>query len=250
MSEKQVALLASVVALVLAGAAALALVVAFAAQDAVTKSMQEIKALNERADAQDRQLVQLTTNLIALGPILEVATGTAQNKHENVDEPGAVLSVGAPSEKQSKFSTDAADPASDAPRPVEAAKPDVSAPDDAAAPHEQVKSAAPTVKTPEAPKVVSQQNLDEILVQRIMANWQKPGSAKAGMSVDIVIKMGRDGTVNEATVVKSSGDKAFDTAATDAILNVKSLPEMSQVSDKIYEELYKERRVNFAPLAG
>lgn len=253
MSEKQVALLASVVALVLAAVSAIALVVAFAAQDAATKSVEELQALKMRADGQDRQIAQLTTNLIALGPILEIATGATQGKEESVAESGAVLSVGAPAEDNASAGSAAAAP-KESPT-VEAPKPDLQPNEKATAPvDDQSKSPAPApapaAKAQDAPKAVAQENLDEILARRIMSNWQKPESAKKGMSVDIVIKMARDGTVNEATVVKSSGDKAFDTSATDAILGVKSLPEMSQVSDKIYEELYKERRVSFAPLAG
>ncbi|EPL1190973.1 TonB family protein, partial [Pseudomonas aeruginosa] len=250
-SEKQVALLASVVALVLAAVSAIALVVAFAAQDAATKSVEELQALKTRADGQDRQIAQLTTNLIALGPILEIATGATQGKEESVAESGAVLSVGAPAEDNASAGSAAAAP-KESPT-VEAPKPDLQPNEKATAPvDDQSKSPtpAPAAKAQDAPKAVAQENLDEILARRIMSNWQKPESAKKGMSVDIVIKMARDGTVNEATVVKSSGDKAFDTSATDAILGVKSLPEMSQVSDKIYEELYKERRVSFAPLAG
>lgn len=249
MSEKQVALLASVVALVLAAVSAIALVVAFAAQDAATKSVEEIQALKKRADGQDRQIAQLTTNLIALGPILEIATGATQSKEESVAESGAVLSVGAPAEDKAPVGSAAA--ATKESPTVEAPKPDLQPNEKATAPvDDQGKSPAPAAKAQDAPKAVAQENLDEILARRIMSNWQKPESAKKGMSVDIVIKMARDGTVNEATVVKSSGDKAFDTSATDAILGVKSLPEMSQVSDKIYEELYKERRVSFAPLAS
>jgi len=67
------------------------------------------------------------------------------------------------------------------------------------------------------------------------------------MLVDIVIKMSRAGVINEARVVESSGDEAFDKSATAAILSVNAVTEVQEVSDKIYEELYKERRVRFRP---
>ncbi|MOA67687.1 hypothetical protein D3C78_1949710 [compost metagenome] len=59
--------------------------------------------------------------------------------------------------------------------------------------------------------------------------------------------MARDGGVRSATVVTSSGDKAFDKSATAAIKAVKKVPEMTQVSDSTYKQLYKERRVRFSP---
>lgn len=91
------------------------------------------------------------------------------------------------------------------------------------------------------------ENVDGILVQRIIANWKRPESARNGMAVEIVIKMARDGTVRSADVVTSSGDKGFDSSAKAAILEVKAVPEMSQVSDATYKHLYKERRVRFSP---
>ncbi|NMY12066.1 hypothetical protein PVE_R2G0078 [Pseudomonas veronii 1YdBTEX2] len=97
----------------------------------------------------------------------------------------------------------------------------------------------------EEPKVL--ETVDGILVSKIISNWKRPESAQNGMVVEIVIKMGREGHVDSAKVVKSSGDKAFDSSATSAILAVKQLPEMSQVTDSTYKRLYKERRVRFSP---
>ncbi|MCU9528353.1 energy transducer TonB [Pseudomonas mosselii] len=109
---------------------------------------------------------------------------------------------------------------------------------------EQVKAPA-IVKEPRVTKRL--ENVDGILVERIISNWKRPASARNGMAVVIDIKMARDGGVRSATVVKSSGDKAFDQSATSAIKAVKAIPEMSQVSDSTYKQLYKERRVRFSP---
>lgn len=95
------------------------------------------------------------------------------------------------------------------------------------------------------PKVL--ESVDGILVSKIISNWKRPVSARNGMVVEILIKMGREGDVSSAKVVKSSGDKAFDSSATSAILAVKQLPEMKQVADSTYQRLYKERRVRFSP---
>jgi len=109
---------------------------------------------------------------------------------------------------------------------------------------EQVKAPA-IVKEPRVTKRL--ENVDGILVERIISNWKRPASARNGMAVVIDIKMARDGGVRSVTVVKSSGDKAFDQSATSAIKAVKAIPEMSQVSDSTYKQLYKERRVRFSP---
>lgn len=109
----------------------------------------------------------------------------------------------------------------------------------------------PVLDQIKAPAVVAEpkvlESVDGILVSKIISNWKRPESAKNGMVVEIVIKMGREGDVSSAKVVKSSGDKAFDSSATAAIMAVKQLPEMTQVTDSTYRRLYKERRVRFSP---
>lgn len=96
------------------------------------------------------------------------------------------------------------------------------------------------------------QNVDSILAQKVASNWHRPPSARDGMSVQIVIKIARDGDVQSAKVTKSSGDKYFDQSAIDAIMAVQQIPEIQQVSDDTYKTLYKERNIQFSPeaLAG
>lgn len=93
------------------------------------------------------------------------------------------------------------------------------------------------------------QNVDNILAQQVASNWHRPPSARDGMSVQIVIKIARDGDVQSAKVTKSSGDKYFDQSAIDAIMAVQQIPEIQQVSDDTYKALYKERNIQFSPEA-
>lgn len=112
---------------------------------------------------------------------------------------------------------------------------------------DQIIEASFAKPTPSTLKPKTLDNVDSILVQRIIANWQRPASARNGMAVEVEIKMTRGGTVRSAKVVTSSGDKGFDTSAISAILGVKELPEMTHVSDATYNHLYKARRVRFSP---
>lgn len=100
---------------------------------------------------------------------------------------------------------------------------------------------------PEAPRRL--ENVDSILAQMVAANWHRPPSARDGMSVQIVIKIARDGDVQSAKVTKSSGDRYFDQSAIDAIMAVQQIPEIKQVSDQTYRTLYKERNIQFSPEA-
>ncbi|RRV03817.1 TonB family protein [Stutzerimonas xanthomarina] len=228
-SEKQVALLVSTVALVLAALSGSAVVIASAAHEKANASDKEIRELQATVIQQETRIQQLTAGMLAMAPILEAASGDAAPVEQVAqgDEPNTgstdVLAVAAPSTSE------------DSERPQDAmAK---------AAESGAVDAAPPAEPAPDAP----QRAVDEVLVQRIIANWVRPASAKNGMSVDIVIKMSRAGVINEARVVESSGDEAFDKSATAAILSVNAVTEVQEVSDKIYEELYKERRVRFRP---
>lgn len=104
-------------------------------------------------------------------------------------------------------------------------------------------------KQPEArpKKPAKLENVDGLLVQRIVAKWKRPPSARNGMSVEIVIKMNRNGDIRSVEVARSSGDNAFDDSATAAIKAVKAMPEVAKIKDETYQSLYKERRVAFSP---
>lgn len=99
----------------------------------------------------------------------------------------------------------------------------------------------------ESLKTTNFENVDSLLVQRIISNWKRPTSARNGMSVEIVIKMARNGDIKQVRVARSSGDKAFDQSAADAIKAVKSVPEVANVKSTTYDSLYKERRISFSP---
>lgn len=89
------------------------------------------------------------------------------------------------------------------------------------------------------------QNVDELLVQRIVSKWNRPANARDGISVRVKIWMERDGRVKTAKVTKTSGDKQFDLSAIDAIMAVKKVPEIRNVSDDTFKRLYKERTLDF-----
>ncbi|MGE8066196.1 energy transducer TonB [Pseudomonas sp. NPDC089569] len=98
---------------------------------------------------------------------------------------------------------------------------------------------APTKKPPFL------ENVDEILVQKIVSQWHRPEGAHDGASVRVNITMERDGRLKSAKVIKSSGNKQFDQSAINAIMAVQKVPEISQVSDDTFRRLYKERTLDF-----
>lgn len=90
-------------------------------------------------------------------------------------------------------------------------------------------------------------NLDDLIIKLITENWQRPMSARRGMSVELLIQMLPDGTVTNASVSRSSGDAAFDSSAVAAVRNVGRIPEMQQLDRATFDRLYRQRRVIFKP---
>jgi colicin import membrane protein len=90
-------------------------------------------------------------------------------------------------------------------------------------------------------------NLDDLIIKLITENWQRPMSARRGMSVELVIQMLPDGTITNASVSRSSGDAPFDSSAVAAVRNVGRIPEMQQLDRATFDSRYRQRRVIFKP---
>ncbi|MBA4243368.1 MAG: cell envelope integrity protein TolA [Pseudomonas sp.] len=90
-------------------------------------------------------------------------------------------------------------------------------------------------------------NLDDLIINLITQNWQRPMSARRGMSVELLIQMLPDGTVTNASVSRSSGDAPFDSSAVAAVRNVGRIPEMQQLDRATFDRMYRQRRVIFKP---
>lgn len=90
-------------------------------------------------------------------------------------------------------------------------------------------------------------NLDDLIIKLITDNWQRPMSARRGMSVELLIQMLPDGTITNASVSRSSGDAPFDSSAVAAVRNVGRIAEMQQLDRATFDRLYRQRRVIFKP---
>jgi len=90
-------------------------------------------------------------------------------------------------------------------------------------------------------------NLDDLIIQLITANWNRPPSARAGMSVEMRIQMLPDGTIIDASITRSSGDAMFDSSAVAAVRNVGRIPQFAQLDRATFDRLYRQRSVIFKP---
>lgn len=90
-------------------------------------------------------------------------------------------------------------------------------------------------------------SLDDLIVKLVSEQWQRPPSARNGMSVEVLIQMLPDGTIVNASVTRSSGDAPFDSSAVAAVKNVVRIPEMQQLDSATFNALYRQRRMIFKP---
>lgn len=90
-------------------------------------------------------------------------------------------------------------------------------------------------------------SLDDLIVNLVSQQWRRPPSARNGMSVEVLIEMLPDGTITNASVSRSSGDKPFDSSAVVAVRNVGRIPEMQQLPRATFDSLYRQRRIIFKP---
>lgn len=90
-------------------------------------------------------------------------------------------------------------------------------------------------------------SLDDLIIKLVSEQWQRPPSARNGMSVEVLIQMLPDGTIDNASVTRSSGDAPFDSSAVAAVKNVVRIPEMQQVDSATFNAMYRQRRMIFKP---
>lgn len=90
-------------------------------------------------------------------------------------------------------------------------------------------------------------SLDDLIIRLVSEKWQRPPSARNGMSVEVLIQMLPDGTITGASVTRSSGDSPFDNSAVAAVRNVGRIPEMQQLDSATFNSMYRQRRMIFKP---
>ncbi|MBM7059742.1 cell envelope integrity protein TolA [Pseudomonas sp. UL073] len=90
-------------------------------------------------------------------------------------------------------------------------------------------------------------SLDDLIIKLVSEQWQRPPSARNGMSVEVVISMLPDGTITNASISRSSGDAPFDNSAVAAVRNVGRIPEMQQLDRATFDRMYRQRSIIFKP---
>lgn len=86
-----------------------------------------------------------------------------------------------------------------------------------------------------------------LVQERVVNNWSRPPSARNDMVTELQIQLVPTGRVVGVTIVKSSGDSAFDRSAERAVWKAEQFPELQQVPSTVFEQHFRQFTLRFNP---
>ena len=86
------------------------------------------------------------------------------------------------------------------------------------------------------------------LIQRTVVNyWSRPPSARNGMECELSIQLIPTGEVVNVTLVRSSGNSAFDSSAINAVKKAGAFPELQNLPSREFEKNFRRLTLIFKP---
>jgi TonB family protein len=86
-----------------------------------------------------------------------------------------------------------------------------------------------------------------LIRQTVMNYWSRPPSARNGMEVLLALQLIPTGDVVSVTVVKSSGNNAFDRSAVNAVQKAGQFPELKNLPSREFEKSFRRLSLLFRP---
>ena len=83
--------------------------------------------------------------------------------------------------------------------------------------------------------------------RKVIKYWSRPPSARNGMECVIAIQLVPTGEVVASSLLMSSGNKAFDLSALNAVKKAGSFPELKKISSTEFERNFRRFRLLFRP---
>ena len=88
---------------------------------------------------------------------------------------------------------------------------------------------------------------EEAIAIAIEDNWSRPPSARRDMQVVLRIQLIPTGEVVGVSVLKSSGDQAFDRSAINAVNKAARFPEVADAPPQVFERRLRSLQLVFRP---
>ena len=83
--------------------------------------------------------------------------------------------------------------------------------------------------------------------QAVIANWNRPPSARNDMEALLQIQLVPTGAVINVNVIESSGNDAFDRSAVAAVKRAERFPELAEMESRLFEKYFRNLRMLFKP---
>jgi len=87
----------------------------------------------------------------------------------------------------------------------------------------------------------------DAIAAAIEDNWSRPPSARRGMEVILRLQLIPTGEVVAVSVLKSSGDEAFDRSAMNAVHRAARFPEVANAPSQVFESHLRSLQLKFNP---
>jgi len=86
-----------------------------------------------------------------------------------------------------------------------------------------------------------------LITDVIESNWSRPPSARNNMEAELILQLVPTGEVVGVTVVKSSGNTAFDRSAEQAVRRAERFPELKNLPIRVFDNYFRRFRLKFKP---
>ena len=86
-----------------------------------------------------------------------------------------------------------------------------------------------------------------LIRQTVIGYWSRPPSARNGMEALLQVQLVPTGEVVHVSVLKSSGDSAFDRSALNAVEKAGAFPELQKLPNNEFERTFRRLRLFFRP---
>jgi len=86
-----------------------------------------------------------------------------------------------------------------------------------------------------------------LIRQTVEGYWSRPPSARNGMEVLLSIQLIPTGEIVNVSVLRGSGNDAFDRSAVNAVKKAGSFPELKQLPTREFEKTFRRFRLLFRP---
>jgi colicin import membrane protein len=87
----------------------------------------------------------------------------------------------------------------------------------------------------------------QLIRQRLSDNWSRPPSARRDMETLVEIRLVPTGRIVGVTIVKSSGDIAFDRSVEQAAFKAEQFEEIQKLEARLFEKHFRIVKVAFSP---